>query len=356
MIVTVKSRNVNAAMEFFLDEPLNSHPAPVDVACAGESMAMFVTEHSGELAAGAVYRLSVAGAESNVAMYLSKLGLRAAWIGRVGADPFGSFIIKELEASGVDVTRTIIDPARPTGVTFKDRSNESTRVRYYRTGSAASALDAATASAVNVLQPRIIHLSGITSALSPGCEDFVRAVLAGKAPDARVSFDVNWRPALWENNGHAAIKTFAQAADIVFVGLDEAEDLWGLSDVDDVRAFLDRPKVLVVKRGAKGATVFCDKQRVAVPALRVNVVEPVGAGDAFAAGFLAGHLTGLSLQQTTRLGTIVASSALSVAADVGDLPPQEYISGLLNLSEELWEGQSFTPSYSTRNLPHVPNC
>lgn len=298
-------------------------------------MAMFVPETAQPLSPDSRYRISVAGAESNVAISLAKLGLSAAWVSRVGDDAFGRLILEQIATMGVDVTHVTTDGTRPTGVAFKNRATRQTVVDYYRTGSAASGMDASTALAVHSFSPRLVHLTGITAALSESCEAFIERVIASRRPGTMISFDVNWRPALWAGRETDALLTIAQHADIVLVGLDEATDLWGVASVDGIRALIDAP-TLVVKRGAAGSTVFHEGERTEVPALQLDVLEPVGAGDAFAAGFLAGMLRGLTMLQAARLGTIVASSSLSVLTDIGHLPEPDYIQELLHADEEEW--------------------
>jgi len=191
-------------------------PATIDVACAGEAMAMFVTDHTGPLTEDTTYRISAAGAEANVARYLARLGDRSAWISRVGTDPFGEFVAAEVARDGVDVSAVERDPDRPTGVAFKERRAAGTAVHYYRRGSAASTLGPAAAADAWALGPRILHLSGITPALSEDCHEFMTAALRERPPYSLVSFDVNWRPALWPGSDVGVLRSIAQAADIVF--------------------------------------------------------------------------------------------------------------------------------------------
>jgi 2-dehydro-3-deoxygluconokinase len=319
-------------------------------------MAMLVPESPGPMGAGTAFRLSVAGAESNVAAYLSMLGSDVSWISKVGEDPFGRFLLDQIRSFGVDVGHVVPDPDRPTGVAFKDRSEAQTKVWYYRSGSAASTMGPDTARLVGSLGARVVHLSGITSALSPSCRDFLAEVISARAAGTAVSFDVNWRPALWKNDGGpSAMLEAARAVDIVFVGLDEANDLWGSTHPLEVRRLLPAPEFLVVKQGAEGCTVFRGDEQVFVPALIVDVVEPVGAGDAFAAGFLSGYLRGMAIREAGRLGTIVASCSLSVVTDIGALPGREYMSGLLQLADEDWRGQRFVPNLKESSSTRVPN-
>jgi 2-dehydro-3-deoxygluconokinase len=168
------------------------------------------------------------------------------------------------------------------------------------------------------LEPRILHLSGITLALSMTCADAIRYALE-VAP--RASFDVNYRPALWPSREVAAseLRLAADAADIVFVGLDEAEVLWGTTDAAAVRELIPDPEYLVVKNADVEATSFGPAGATTVAARVVDVVEPVGAGDAFASGWLFAHLAGLDETQALTAGHLVAGSVLLSPTD-GPLP------------------------------------
>ncbi|WP_425337972.1 PfkB family carbohydrate kinase [Streptomyces violaceorubidus] len=152
----------------------------------------------------------------------------------------------------------------------------------------------------------LLHLAGVTPALSPSCRALVERA-PSTPPERRaqaVSFDADHRPARWPPGTAATVpREPADRAGIVLVGLDEARDLWGADlGARDVRRLLGRPRVLVVKGGGRGATAFAGHGRCTVPALATEVVEPVGAGDAFAAGFLAGLCDGTDLTRALRLG------------------------------------------------------
>lgn len=325
------------------------------VACVGETMVSFIPIGHAALDSAANVELDVAGAESNVAMYLADHGVDSRWISRLGDDAFGRRVLERVRASGVDVSGVRTDPERPTGLLFKDPGGRDggrgTLVSYRRQGSAASAMSAAVLEDDAARTADIWHLTGITPALSEECHALVEAALGASAAseDDRpaVSFDVNYRPAVWRGReAGEVLHSLAQAADIVFVGLDEAQALWGadqLADAQDVRALLPGPRVLVVKDGAIEATVFCGENRVAEPALRVDVVEPVGAGDAFAAGFLAALLQGRPAQQCLRSGHLTAAAALSVTGDHGPLPAPEVFAELRDAPSERWLAASGRP-------------
>ncbi|MGY6019177.1 sugar kinase [Streptomyces spinosirectus] len=317
-------------------------PADGPVVCIGETMAALAPTPHGPLDTTEDLRLSVAGAESNVAMYLADLGRGVSWLSALGDDAFGRRVRAAVASAGVDVTGVRTDPRRPTGLLVKDPGRDRTRVHYYRTGSAASALGPATLDDERVRSASLVHLTGVTPALSPSCRDLVERALAAP-PSQRpyaVSFDVNHRPALWPDGTAATtLRDLADRADVAFVGLDEAQDLWGAGlEPADVRRLLRGPRILVVKDGGLAAHAFTetDGNVCTVPALRTDVVEPVGAGDAFAAGFLAGLLRGHEMRRALRLGHITASSALKVTGDHGPLPDAATIAGLLDLDDEDW--------------------
>jgi 2-dehydro-3-deoxygluconokinase len=293
-------------------------------------MAALVPEPVGALAGARSLRLTVAGAESNAAMYLAAHGVPVRWVSAVGDDPFGARIRAEVAAAGVDVSGVRTDAARPTGVLVKDPGPDGTRVHYYRRGSAASALGPDLLADDAVRGAGMLHLSGITAALSASCRDLVARAL--DAPHA-VSFDVNHRAALWEDgSAPGVLREFANRADLVFVGLDEAQALWGprIAAPADVRVLLPGPPLLVVKDGSRAATAFDGATACTEPALEVRVVEPVGAGDAFAAGFLAGLHRGEPLARALRLAHITAGAALRVPGDYGPLPSAAEIAALLD--------------------------
>ncbi|MDF3149652.1 MULTISPECIES: sugar kinase [unclassified Streptomyces] len=315
-------------------------PASGPVVCIGETMAALAPDPPGPLPNAAHLRLSVAGAESNVAMYLADHGIPAAWLSALGDDPLGHRVRATVAAAGVDVSHVRTDPHRPTGLLVKDPGPAGTRVHYYRRGSAASALGPEVLDGQPARTASLLHLTGITPALSESCRHLVARALAAE-PGARpyaVSFDVNHRAALWpDGSAPAVLRELADRADIVFVGLDEAQDLWGEELTPaGIRARLPRPHILVVKDGANAATAFTDEGVVTVPAPRTTVVEAVGAGDAFAAGFLAGLLRGATTTGALRLGHITAASALQVTGDHGPLPDPQEIEALLALSAGEW--------------------
>ncbi|MGP3972000.1 sugar kinase [Streptomyces sp. 6N223] len=302
----------------------------LDVLAIGETMVMVTPEHAGgRLTGDGTFVLRPGGAESNVAALLAELGHAAAWAGALGADRLGDIVIDTLAGRGVDTRLVRRDPDRPTAVYVKDPAPEATRVLYYRDGSAASAMSAADVRAWRARPARLLHLSGITAALSTACGELMRHLVHDRPLGTRwLSFDVNHRPALWrgeDDDAAGELLALAQAGDVVFVGRDEAEALWGTPDADSVRRLIDKPGHLVVKDAAAEAVAFTPSGTFREPARRVAVVEPVGAGDAFAAGWLSGLLHGDDEPTRLRLGHYAASQVLASSSDFAPLPPAEVL-------------------------------
>lgn len=310
-------------------------PADAEVLCIGETMLLVAPEDGGALSAQSLCLLRPAGAESNVAVHLAALGHRAAWASRLGTDPLGALVLEQLARSGVDVFSVQRRSDRPTGVFFKNPGPAGTSVHYYRAGSAASTMDPAFATAIGASTAPFVHLTGITPALSPECAALMDALLGDQRP-ARVSFDVNYRPALWGPDAPERLLHYARLADIVFVGRDEAQALWGTATAAEIRALIGDRGSVVVKDADIEAVSFTPSGETREPARRVEVLEPVGAGDAFAAGWLAGMLRGLDDRRRLRLGHLVAASVLTSTSDHGVLPSDRELADALGIDLSDW--------------------
>ncbi|MGW1292563.1 sugar kinase [Streptomyces sp. NPDC002533] len=367
--------------------------ATTDVVCLGESMVTFLPSQPGRLADVPSFGRGIGGAESNVACALAAAGHRAAWVGRVGADGFGDHLVETIGSYGVDTSAVRRDPVRPTGIYFRtatDRGTDTHEVAYYRAGSAASAMSPANMPYEELFAGRILHLSGITAALSGDCLALLRELTGSRPGRPLVSFDVNHRPHLWRGGPADAsvLLELARRCDLVFVGEDEAEEAWGIVGAEAIRAAVPEPSVLVVKRGSAGATVFASGLRPGprssnaggaefaagarsssaggaefavglrsssaggaetvthVPALRVDVVAAVGAGDAFAAGFLSATLRGLPLRDRARHGHLMAAAVLTVPGDLTEPPARDHADRLVSLDDDAWGRLRLGPGWT----------
>ncbi|MFC8040968.1 sugar kinase [Paenarthrobacter sp. NPDC057355] len=314
--------------------------------CVGETMAMLTPTQAVPLHLASELHCGIGGAESNVAMGLAAMGLETHWVSRVGHDGFGTRILNDLREHGVGVSGVELDAERPTGLYVKVPAQESdpdggSSVLYYRQGSAASAMGRDTLSnpavAAMLEKASLIHLSGITAALSPECLSLLEALLTTPRDGRIISFDVNWRAALWAGQDRGVLQRLANLADVVLVGKDEAEHAFGTTDETELRRLMPDPQVLVIKNEAISA-IALDRSgtREEVPALSVAVVEPVGAGDSFAAGYLSGLLYGLGQKASLRRGHVAAACTLTVHGDRGPLPPAAELAAILDSSDGDW--------------------
>jgi 2-dehydro-3-deoxygluconokinase len=288
-----------------------------NVVTVGETMGLLYTDTVGRLSQATDMKLGIGGAESNVAIALTRLGTPASWIGRVGADSFGERILRELRAEGVDI-HAVVDSSSATGLMFKERLfADSTRVWYYRSDSAGSRLRPEDLSPDLIAQASVLHLTGITPALSESAREatFEAIRLASEAM-VPISFDVNHRSALWRDRDAGSVyREMARAATIVFAGVEEAQLLApGLGDsaelARDIKAL--GPSQVVIKLGASGCFALVDGVEYVEPAIPIKAVDTIGAGDAFAAGYLSELVAGKGV--TSRLRTAVTTGAYACLA------------------------------------------
>jgi sugar/nucleoside kinase (ribokinase family) len=300
-----------------------------DVLSIGETMAMLVADAPGPLAQAQHFSKRLAGADTNVAIGLARLGLRVGWISRLGADSFGAYVRSSIEAEGIDTSRVETDPMRSTGFMLKTRGvdGRDPAIEYYRRGSAASQLGPQHFDAAWALQARHVHATGITPALSPAaCALVALAMRSFRASGRSVSFDPNLRPSLWPDTAtmQGTLNALAAHADWVLPGIEEGRLLTGRDTPDAIADFyLERgARAVVVKLGANGAYVrTAEGESLHVPGEVVPViVDTVGAGDAFAVGIISARLEGRSWPDALRRANWIASRALQVVGDMEGLP------------------------------------
>jgi 2-dehydro-3-deoxygluconokinase len=298
----------------------------LDVLTCGEAMGVVENERVGPLRLGGSMRLAVAGAESTVAIGVTRLGGTARWIGVVGDDEVGALVRRTLAAESVEIDGVITDPARPTGLMLKERRTSAvTRVRYYRRHGAGAALAPEHIPAGDVERAGWLHLTGITPALSASAREAVRhASELASAHGTRLCVDLNYRSALWSVDEAVPVLTeLVKRADVVLATVEEARMLTGAGDDPLVAArFLADlgPETVVVKCGAAGAVAWSDGALHDVPPVAATLVDPVGAGDAFAAGLLADLAAGRSVVEALATAAAVAAVDVSCPGDWEGLP------------------------------------
>ncbi|MGW7544050.1 sugar kinase [Streptomyces sp. NPDC054770] len=290
----------------------------------GETLAVLSAAEPGPLTMGAELRLGVAGAESNVAVGVSRLGGRATWIGRVSEDQLGELVLRELRAEGVTAL-AVRDPA-PTSLLLKERRTATHhRMRYYRTATAGVRLAPQDIPEEVVAGAAVLHLTGITPALGDAPASAVRRAV-GIARDAGVlvSFDINFRSLLWsEEDARRAVLPLLRDSDLVFAGPHEARlavpDLHEPAELAKGLCELG-PRGAVVKLGAEGAYALLDGVPYRQPALPVRVHDSVGAGDAFVAGYLAELLAGEPPERRLCTAARLGAFAVTTTGDWEGLP------------------------------------
>jgi 2-dehydro-3-deoxygluconokinase len=296
-------------------------------------MALLTTPEVGRLRHAGSLTLGVAGAESNVAIGARRLGSPAAWVGRVGDDELGELVVSRIRAEGVDVGGVVRDPGAPTSLMVKERRTAAmVRVLYYRRHGPGSRLEPGDLDPARVAAAGVLHVTGITPALSDSARATVEhAVELAREARVPVSFDLNYRSALWPPDRAAAVcRDLAARADLVFASDDEAELLGlqgeaadlasGLADLGNGHA--------VVKLGERGAVAAVDGRVHVVDPVPVQAVDPVGAGDAFVAGYLAETLAGRPVPERLATAAACGAFAVTVPGDWEGLPSRDELAAL----------------------------
>jgi 2-dehydro-3-deoxygluconokinase len=319
------------------------------VVTLGECLIAFVADDAGPLSEAASFRRFVAGAEANFAVGLSRLGHDVAFIGRIGPDGFGEAIARRLRGEGVETTHLRVDPDAPTALMFRERRTLGpAQVIYARRGSAGSRLEAAdvdrAAQAGAFEGIRWLHVTGITPALSPGARAATEAAMRiARERGATVSLDLNLRRKLWSDEDAAPVlRDLATRADVVLGSPDELAVLGGVASLasqsessDLARQVLALgPSIAVAKLGAAGSLAVDrddpDRTITAPPVPLPVVVDPVGAGDAFCAGFIDARFAGADLPTALKAGNACGAAAAATLGDQSGLPSREELAALLD--------------------------
>ncbi|WP_257230466.1 sugar kinase [Pseudomonas sp. SbOxS1] len=305
----------------------------IDILSFGETMAMFVAEQAGDLSSVSAFHKRIAGADSNVAIGLSRLGFKVAWLSRVGADSLGRFVIDTLEKEGLDCRHVDIDPAHPTGFQLKSRTEDGSdpAVEYFRRGSAASHLSPHSI-VPQLLKARHLHATGIPPALSPTAREMSFELMTRMREAGRsVSFDPNLRPGLWasEQQMISEINRLAALAHWVLPGLSEGQLLTGFEDPADIaRFYLDQgAEAVAIKLGPQGAYYRTHQDQGFVAGVPVQtVVDTVGAGDGFAVGMISALLENHGFAEAVKRANWIGSRAVQSRGDMEGLPTRAEMS------------------------------
>jgi 2-dehydro-3-deoxygluconokinase len=303
--------------------------SPGTVVTLGEALVAIAPQTPTALDEATTLRMHAGGAEVNLAVGLARLGIPAEWVGRVGDDPLGRLVLRTLESEGV-TARATVDPDRPTGLYLREwLPDGARRPYYYRRGSAGSALEPGD------WQPgrwrprgtpyRWLHVTGITCALGPGPRAAVElAVEWAGAHGCQVSLDPNHRPQLWsDGDARAALLPLVARCALLLLSTEDAELLFATGEPEAAiaAAHTAGARTVVLKRGALGAVASDGEAMVEAPPVRVaEPLDPVGAGDAFDAGFLAALLRGADLPGALALGAHAGARAVEVTGEHAGCP------------------------------------
>ncbi|MGI5227547.1 sugar kinase [Actinoallomurus sp. CA-142502] len=295
-----------------------------EVVTCGEAMLLLLAEPGVPLARARRFGSSVAGAESNVAIGLARLGHSVRWIGSVGSDPAGDAVLSMMRAEGVDVSTVAVHPTAPTGLLLRDsHATRGIDVQYHRAGSAASALAPESVHAPLPSGTRLLHLTGITAMLSDSTHRLTRHLIdTARDEGVMVSFDPNVRHKLGApDRWRTVVGPLLGQADLVLAGADELEMLTGQDAERAVRTLRDGGVEGVVVKYPDKSTVLTNAAGTwARPAFPVPVTDPVGAGDAFAAGLLSALLREVPPDRALAEAATVAALVVQSATDIDGLP------------------------------------
>ena len=301
-----------------------------DVALFGEMMMMFVADRPGPLEEVPSFHKRTAGAETNVAIGLARLGLRVAWASRLGIDSMGRYLLGEMRREGVDCSHVVCDPAQRTGFQFKGRVTDGSDplVEYHRKGSAASQMTPDDVDADWLRSARHLHATGVFPAISASARATAqRTFEVMRAAGRTISFDPNLRPTLWASpeEMRREINALAFQADWVLPGLEEGRFLTGEQSPEGIARFYRArgAKLVAVKLGPEGAWYDGEQGSGRVPGFPVQeVVDTVGAGDGFAVGVVSALLQGRGVTHAVRRGAWIGARAVQVLGDTEGLPTQ----------------------------------
>ncbi|TCW41773.1 sugar kinase [Laceyella sacchari] len=311
------------------------HPSfpHVDVVTFGETMGLFTPMGGKGIAHSTLFEKSFGGAESNVAIGIARLGYAAGWCGLLGDDPIGRHIGKVLRGEGVDVSQARFLTDANTGLMLRETISERSAVYYYRKHSAASLMSPADLNEAYITNAKILHITGITPALSDSCHQTVlRAVEVAKSQQVKVCFDPNVRLKLWSvDQARPILLELAKMADYFLPGLPELRLLYQTDDFAEILEHVQAlPGATIIKGGANETYVHERGKITVVPHVRVErPTDTVGAGDGFCAGFIVGLLKNKSLAESAHLGNVVGAIAVGSPGDWEALPTWEEVEQVL---------------------------
>ena len=308
----------------------------MDVVSLGETMIIFSAEETGQLRYNRNFTSRVAGAETNTLIGLAKLGYQTGWVSRVGKDELGKRILSKIRGEGVDTSFVKEDESAPTGLFLRERTTiNSSRVFYYRNQSAASKMVPADMEESYLAKAKFLYLTGITPALSDSCKNTVlHAIELAKKNGQKIVFDPNVRKTLLDDKtGRETLLEIAAKSDIILPGISEGYYLFKSTDCEEIAKECKQlgAEMAIVKLGEKGAYYSTSDTSGYVQPYQVEkVIDPIGAGDGFAAGVLSGILDEIPIHEAVKRGCAIGAIVTSVDGDIEGLPDKETLEEYMN--------------------------
>ena len=289
----------------------------------GETMVQYNATYNGPFIEDGKYILDAAGAESNFAVNLSKINpdLETVWISRLGNDDAGRFILENLE--GKTKISVEINSEHFTGISYLNHIDEDTHIKkYVRKNSAASKIDFSSIKP-QIMDADVIHLTGITPALSNKCYETVFQTLEyGKNSNIPIILDINYREPLWTpSDAKQVYNHMIRYPFILKMGLDEAEKVWqlGLTDREYAKYFHDfTNNIVLLTKGEHGAILYDGNNIIEHSGYKINVVDPIGAGDAFMAGFVGALFKNINHKNIPNISTLTHHKELKLSLEIGN--------------------------------------
>ncbi len=310
------------------------------IVLVGEPMGLFIAKEEGELSEVENFSASIAGAEYNVAVGLSRLGHKVAYCTKLGNDPMGERILDGMKKNGISTDLIMRSEDCVTGFMMKGKTAVGDpKIAYFRKGSAASTISTHDIDKLDLFECEYLHITGIFPAVSSSaCNAVKRLVKRAVDLDMKISFDPNLRPQLWKSEKEMVdtLNSFAQHANTVLPGISEGKILTGSDKPEEIAKFYHNMGVenVVVKLGASGAYYSSKEGSGIIPGYRVNnIVDTVGAGDGFAAGVISALAEGLSLREACDRGNAIGAIQLTSESDNEALPTREQLEAVMKKGE-----------------------
>jgi 2-dehydro-3-deoxygluconokinase len=293
----------------------------IDIIAMGEPMVEF--NQTGE-GGGRQYLQGYGGDTSNAAIAAARQGASVGYLSALGDDVYGRMLRELWSREGVDHDGVRTDPRGYTAVYFVNHDEQGHHFSFFRRGSAASLMRPQDLPAQRIAQAKVLHLSGISAAISDSaCDTCFAAVDMAKAAGVRVSFDTNLRLKLWPlARARAVMSDFIRQSDICLPSYDDVKAITGLADADALADWCLAlgAKTVALKLGAEGALIADGSRRWRVPPHRCKPVDATGAGDTFAGALLARLVAGDDLEATARYATVAAALSTEGYGAVEPIP------------------------------------